>query len=96
MAAALAAKESTRPRFGWAALVLAATSIALTVGSFFFVSWGWQLGIVAAIAAIAYGGLALRYRRGDTAAALIGIGLGLMVVLFGVLVILVFVFTPGD
>ena len=94
MAAALAAKESTRPRFGWAALVLAATSIALTVGSFFFVSWGWQLGIVAAIAAIAYGGLALRYRRGDTAAALIGIGL--MVVLFGVLVILVFVFTPGD
>jgi hypothetical protein len=60
MAAALATKESNRPRFGRAALVLAATSIALTVGSFFFVPWGWQLGILAAIAALAYGSLALR------------------------------------
>jgi 1,4-dihydroxy-2-naphthoate octaprenyltransferase len=77
-------------------LALGATSIALTVGSFFFVPWGWQFGILAAIAALACGGLALRYRRGDTASALIGIGLALVVVLFGVLVILIFAFTPGD
>jgi hypothetical protein len=96
MATALPAKEDDRPRFGRASLALGATSIALVIGSFFFVPWGWQLGSLAAIAALACGGLALRYRRGDTASALIGIGLALVVVLFVVLLILIFVFTPGD
>jgi hypothetical protein len=96
MAGALPAEGSDQRRFGRAALALGATSIALTVGSFFFVPWGWTFGIMAAIAALACGGLALRYRRGDTASALIGIGLALVVVLFGVLVILIFAFTPGD
>lgn len=96
MTETLSSTENDGPRFGRAALALGAASIALVVGSFFFVPWGWQLGTVAAIAAVVCGGLALRYRRGDTASALIGIGLALVVVLFVALLILIFVFTPGD
>lgn len=96
MAGAVPAKESDPRRFGRAALALGASSIALTIGGFFFVPWGWELGIVTAIAALGWGGVALRYRQGDTASALIGIGLASVVVLFGVVVILVFAFTPGD
>jgi hypothetical protein len=96
MAGTLPAEGGDRRRFGRATLVLGTTSIALVVGSFFFVPWGWQLGSLAAIVALACGGLALKYRRGDTASALIGISLALVVVLFGVLLILIFAFTPGD
>ena len=96
MAEVLPAERSEPWRFGRAALALGAASIALVVGSFLFVPWGWQLGSLTAIAALACGGLALRHRRGDTASALIGISLALVVVLFGVLLILIFVVTPGD
>jgi hypothetical protein len=64
MAGALPATESDPRRFGRAALALGAASFALVVGGFFFIPWGWDLGILAAIAALACGGLALRYRRG--------------------------------
>jgi hypothetical protein len=85
MTTAPPAKED-RPRFG-RALALRATSIALVIGSFFFVPWGWQLGSLAANCRACVWRPGPPVSRGDTALALIGIGLAFVVVLFVVLLI---------
>jgi hypothetical protein len=88
-------KTSRDGRLAHWALFLGALSVILVVLGFGWLPFGFDLGILLAIVALALGIRALR-RGGMRPAALAGVALGLLTVLAALFVILAFAFAPGD